>query len=205
MSGKRICNSLAGSYELRTKIANVQYNTGGHSGSRVEQFIFGKSNELCDTMESVRNKKCLKNAIAKKTKPKQYTSEEPPKKKKKAYYGDGHEDVDMSESEFQTASSRFRQRLSENQTRRDIIQVETRAQHHSFKWTEIRRLMLTSSYFGRILNAKKNELRNDVDLGLAGRSAPMLTRKTVRAIKVKAQSASQKSKKICGIEPKAPN
>lgn len=163
IGGKRICNSLAGSYELRTKIAIVQHNTDGHSGSRIEEFIFGKKNDLCSKMENARKRKCHKNSVAKETNPKEYTPDEAPnKKKKKRLYGDGHEDVDMTQSEFEVASSRFHQRLHENHMNRQTIQLETRAQHHSFKWTEVRRLMLTSSYFGRVLNVRSRKSYSNI-------------------------------------------
>lgn len=139
---------------MRTNIASVQYNTKGHSGSSIQEFIFGKSTPICKKMENVRKRKCLKNAAAEARKPKNYPSEEPPKKKKKRQYGDGHEDIDMNEAEFAAARVRFYERITENQSNRSSIEIETRAQHHSFKWAEVRRLLLTSSYFGRILNAR---------------------------------------------------
>lgn len=60
----------------------------------------------------------------------------------------------MTESQFELAKIRHLKRLGDNQMDRVVIEIETRAQHHSFKWTEIRRLLLTSSYFGRILNVR---------------------------------------------------
>lgn len=106
-------------------------------------------------MENVRKRKCLKNAIANQNKPKTRCSDQPPNKKKKTkHYGDGHEDVDMTPLAFEMAKNRFLERISENHINRDNIQTETRAQRHSLKWMEIRRLILTSSYFGRILNVR---------------------------------------------------
>lgn len=156
VGGKRVCNSMDGSYELRTNIADVHYNSEGHSGSKIQEYIFGKSIPMCEKMENVRKRKCSQNSIAKKNKPKSYNSDEPPKKKKKTKknYGDGHQDVDMTESQYDVAKARHFQRLIENQTDRNIIQMCTRAQNHSFKWIETRRIMLTSSYFGRILNVR---------------------------------------------------
>ncbi len=149
---------MAGSYKLRTNIADVQHNTNGHSGSKIQEFIIGKSIPICEKMENDRKRKCSKNAIAKQNKPKAYRNEEPPnKKKKKTHYGDGREDDDMTESEFQLAKIRHMKRLDENQLGRVLLEIETRAQHNSFKWTEIRRLLLTSSYFGRILNVRSRQ------------------------------------------------
>lgn len=41
-------------------------------------------------------------------KPKTYVTDEPPNKKpKKKHYGEGHEDLDMTQSEYEVAKSRF--------------------------------------------------------------------------------------------------
>lgn len=155
LAGKRVCNSLDGSYNLRTNIAEVQYNSEGHSGSKIHEFIFGVSPPLCTKMENARKRKCLRNAIANDKKPKTRISDEPPsKKRKKKHYGVGREDVDMTPSAFEVAKNRRLERLRENQTNRTVIEANTHAQHHSFKWMEVRRFMLTSSYFGRILKAR---------------------------------------------------
>lgn len=155
IAGKRICNSLAGSYELRTNIADVHYNTNCHSGSKINEFIFGESYPLLEKMEADRKRKCLKNAISKASKKKRIVSDEPPNKKKKTKdYGDGHGDVDMSQSAYDIAKTRFLERLERNQSDRENIQIETRAQNHSFRFIEVRRLLLTSSYFGRVLRVR---------------------------------------------------
>lgn len=146
---------MDGSYEMRTNIAGVHLNSEGHSGSKIQEFIFGESIPICEKMENTRKRKCLNNAIAKQNKPKIYATDEPSnKKKKKKHYGDGHEDIDMTQLEFEVGKTRAFERLRENQINRRNIEMETRAQHHSYKWTEVRRLMLTSSYFGRILNVR---------------------------------------------------
>lgn len=127
LAGKRVCNSLSGSYKLRTNIANVQFNTEGHSGSRIQEFIFGESTS-CKKMENARKRKCNTNAINKKRKPKTRVSDQPPSKKSKTkHHGDGHEDVDMTPSAFEVAKNRFFERLKENYINRAIIQTETRA------------------------------------------------------------------------------
>lgn len=163
--GKRICNSLAGSYKLRTNVAGVHYNTSGHSGSRIQKQIFNESNRIIEKMEAKRKRKCNRNAIARKDKPKKFVTDEPPKKKKrKQYYADGHEELDLSEARFEVAKTRFQNRYRENQIDRINIETETRSQPHSFRWIEVRKLLLTSSYFGRILKARsRHSYTNIVD------------------------------------------
>lgn len=97
----------------------------------------------------------MDNAKAKQKRPKKYSNDEQSnKKKQKKQYGDGREEMDMTESQFEQAKIRHFMRLSENQRDREIIRIETQAQYHSFKWSETRRMMLTSSYFGRVLNVR---------------------------------------------------
>lgn len=136
-------------------MAEAQYNTGGHSGSKFQEFIFDDSTPMMRKMENDRKRKCAKNAIAKENKPKNFHNDEPAaKKKKKQYYADGHEDLDMTDLQYEVARARFMQRLQDNQMNRLNIEVETRGQPHSFRWIEVRKLLLTSSYFGRILNVR---------------------------------------------------
>lgn len=140
---------------MRTNIADVQYNTDGHSGSTVQQFIFGESIPMSKALENKRKRKCLNNTIAKQNRPKTYTNDESSSKKKaKVSYGDGREEVDFTEAQLDVAKNRLFERLRENQVDRNRIQVETVSKQNSFEWGEIRKIMLTSSYFGRILNVR---------------------------------------------------
>lgn len=145
---------MDGSYEMRTNIADVQHNTDGHSGSKIQEYIFGKSTEISKKLELNRKRKCLGNAIAKQNRPKEYTTDEPRKKKARIHYGAGREEIDMTEPQFAIAKARHFERLRENQSDRDKIQSETTSKHYCFQWAETRKLMLTSSYFGRILNVR---------------------------------------------------
>lgn len=105
-------------------------------------------------MENTRKRKVDSNAIAKQNKPKKPKLDEKATKTKvnPIRYGLGREGEDATESAFETTKNRMFERLRENQANRDALIVETKAQRHSFKWMQTRRNMLTSSYFGRILN-----------------------------------------------------
>lgn len=163
LAGKRICNSLDGSYRMRTAISDVHYNTEGHSGSTFHEIIFGSSEQSCSNLENKRKRKNAKNAIAKaetkKRKLNEEPSEEPSKKKKDKIkrYGTGREDLDFTPAEFELAKERFLERLLEKQIDRDAIEAETRAQQNSLKWTLTTQNMLTSPYFGRILNVQSRK------------------------------------------------
>ncbi|KAG4074576.1 hypothetical protein HA402_004447 [Bradysia odoriphaga] len=129
---------------------NVKSLVAGLCTNKTEGF-----NSLIAKSIGKKKRKCQKNVVAKENKPKNFhTDEAPSKNKKKRLYADGHEDLDMTDSNYETAKTRFLERLCENQINRLNIEIETRGQPHSFRWTEVRKLLLTSSYFGRLLNVR---------------------------------------------------
>lgn len=153
LGGKRICNSLAGSYQSRTAMSDIQHNTEGHSGSSYHEFAFGEVPQPFLKLENTRKRKLEKNAIAKKAKPKKGRWDEPSKKtNKNKHYSFGHEEVDYSPSAYQLAKDRTMEKLLEDQLNRGAIEMETRGQRHIAKWIVTRKNLLTPSYFGRILN-----------------------------------------------------
>lgn len=144
------------SYKCRTDIAKVQHNTEGHSGSTFHEITYGNSMQSCLKLENTRKRKVVLNAIAKEIKSKKPKLDEPGTKKKGTikHYGAGREEVDMSQPAYELAKNRFLGKLLEDQVNLEIIEMETRGQLHSFKWMTTRKNMLTSSYFGRILNVR---------------------------------------------------
>lgn len=159
LGGKRVCNSLAGSYKSRTAISDVQLNTGGHSGSKYHEFAFGEISQSCLDLENKRKRKLNKNAIARQSKPKKvrYSKPKNNKEKRRRRYGPGREGVDMTPSAYENAKTRFLDMLREDQINRDDIELETRGQRHVSKWILVRRNLLTPSYFGRILNVNSRK------------------------------------------------
>lgn len=160
LGGKRVCNSLDGdSYKSRTSIADVHFNTKGHSGSTFHEITYGNTMTSCLKLENKRKRKVAANAIAKDIKSKKPKLDAPvtKKKDKRKHYGAGREDVDMLQSNYEIAKNRFLEKLREDQVNRDIVEMETRAQLHSFKWMTTRQNLLTTSYFGRILNVRNRK------------------------------------------------
>ncbi len=148
------------SYKARTATADVHYNTGGHSGSTFHEITYGGVKETCLKLENTRKRKVRKNAIYKERKSKKPRLEEKSKKgpKTKAkHYGAGHQDLDMLDTAFKAASERFLEKIKENQRNRSALVEETKAQRNSFKWMQVRRNLLTSSYFSRILKANSRK------------------------------------------------
>ncbi|KAG4072233.1 hypothetical protein HA402_005955 [Bradysia odoriphaga] len=145
LGGKRVCNSLAGSYK-----------------SRFHAFAYGDELDSCVKLENSRKRKVKTKTIAKESKPKKIRFTKTPKNKNKGRqkirYGPGIEDVDISPSAYQTAESRLLDKLRENQINRDTVEIETRGQHLNQKWIVVRKDVLTPSYFGRILNSNSKSL-----------------------------------------------
>lgn len=161
LGGKRVCNSLDGnSYKSRTAIAAVQFNSKGHSGSKFHEHTYGNTLDTCVNLENNRKRKVAKNAVYKeviKSKKPKEDKKAANRKAKPKHYGDGHQDLDMMDSAYEIAKNRFLEKLLKNQSERQRLAVETKAQHNSFMWIQVRRNMLTSSYFGRILKTRNRK------------------------------------------------
>lgn len=156
--GKRVCNSLAGSYKSRTALSDVQHNTEGHSGSKYHEYAFGAESQLLLNLENKRKRKLEKNAIAKQSKPKKVRfSSSKNKKPKRKLYGAGHEDIDFTPHALELAKKRFMERLGEKQNDRVNVEVQTRGKIHNQDWIANRKNLLTPSYFGRILNVNSRK------------------------------------------------
>lgn len=150
------------SYKARTATADVHYNTGGHSGSTFHEITYGDVKESCLKLETTRKRKVRMNAIAKERKSKKPRLEEkskndPKTKGKRKHYGVGHQDLDMLDPAYKAATERFLEKINENQRNRIALVEETKAQRNSFKWMQVRRNLLTSSYFSRILKANSRK------------------------------------------------
>lgn len=144
LAGKRVCHSLDGnSYRGRTAIADVQYNnnTNGYSGSTFHEITYGNTMTSCLKLENTRKRKVVANAIAKEIKSKKAKLDTEVTKKKqrkeRRHYGPGREDDDKLPHEYELEKNRFLEKLREDQVNRDIIEMETRAQRYSFKWSKI--------------------------------------------------------------------
>ena len=157
--GKRVCNSLAGSYKSRTAIADVQHNTDGHSGSKYHEFAFGEVPQPLLKLENERKRKLNKNTIANQSKPKKmrFTKSTAKTKPTRTLYGPGREDTDFTPHAYEVAKKRFLEKLHDDQLNRGTIEVDTRGQNYNSRWPVIRKNLLTPSYFGRILNVNSRK------------------------------------------------
>lgn len=150
---------MAGSYNLRTANAQVHLNTENHSASTFQLFKFGKSLASSLNLENARKRKVKLNTVRQQQNPKKrrHNEDRTSKKKQKKEYGDGHEDVDFTPSQLQVAKDRLLEQLDKDRRNRVEIQIQTRGQRYSARWDEIRQNLLTSSYFGRILNVNSRK------------------------------------------------
>lgn len=155
--GKRVFNAGAGSFKGRTAISAVHFNTEGQSTSTFQKFKYNNPQKAIVTLEQSRKRKVAQNAIRAEQKPKERTNDEPQNKKKKRAYGEGHEDLDFTPSQLELAKKNFLEQLDRNRQNRVQLEMMTRGQRYNSKWSEVRQNMLTSSYFGRILNARNRK------------------------------------------------
>lgn len=133
-------------------MAVVQYNSKGHSGSEFQKRIFGNENSSTQIVEMNRKRKCAKNARARQLKPKQRRVDDTQKTKTRGY-GNGHEELDKSPHEFEICKAIFVERMREQQANRQSIERNTVRQKHSVLWKQIKQNLLTTSDFGRVINA----------------------------------------------------
>lgn len=110
-------------------------------------------------MENARKRKVQKNAIYKENRAKKPKLEDKStnKKVKPKRYGTGREELDWEEPVFEVAKQRFLEKLEQNQNDRNALVMETVLQRNSFKWMQVRKGLLTSSYFSRILKANNRK------------------------------------------------
>lgn len=135
----------------------MHLNSGYHALSTFQQFKYGKILPAVLKMENKRKRKVEINTIRKEEKKKCRVDEQPSGNKKKQGYGEGHEDVDMTTAQFETAKNIFLDRLNEDRIGRHSIQTKTREQRYSTKYCELKQDLLTSSYFSRILHARSRK------------------------------------------------
>ncbi|KAJ6639805.1 hypothetical protein Bhyg_12552 [Pseudolycoriella hygida] len=153
--GKRVNHVLAGSYKGRTAIAAVHFNTKGRSTTTFQKSKYNSVTPASLKLEMRRKRKVVENTRRLENNRKSRQKDQTPGGKKKVrQYGDGHEDLDFTQSQYDLAKSNFLQQLEDNRHNRAALELETRGQRFVSRWSEIRQYLLTTSYFGRILNAR---------------------------------------------------
>lgn len=151
-------NALAGSYKGRVAMASVNFNTKGESGSTFQKFKYNNPQKQMTALEKSRKRKVIENSIRKQLNPKERkTDSGEPKAKKKKQYGEGHEDLDFTPPQLEIAKKNFMQTLDQDKLNRVEVEEKTRGQRYNAKWSEVRQNLLTSSYFGRIINARNRK------------------------------------------------
>lgn len=148
IGGKRINFSLAGSYTARVSAAVVQFNTKGHAGSQFHEFVSIVPNNYCLKIERARNKRKVKNEIARQTKPRKRAIAD------KSVKGYKAQKEDMSERALEVAMNIEMEKIEANRIDRDTILTSTYGQKLNQKWKQIRKKLINSNYFARIIKAR---------------------------------------------------
>lgn len=131
-------------------MASVHLNSGYHGGTTFQQFKYGNVLPEMLKMENKRKRKVAVNTAQKEKdkKRRRMDAVQPSGKKKKRHYGEGHEDVDMTLSQFEVAKKIFVDRLDEERKKRHEIEAQTRDQKFSTKYCELKQNLVTSSSVG---------------------------------------------------------
>lgn len=123
-----------------------------------QQFVYNHPQRGCLKLEESRKRKNLRNAIWNEQKLKKRKNDKSRgNSTKKRAYGEGREDLDFTPSQLEIAKKNFLQALDEDRQNRDAIQLQTKGQRFNCRWYEVRQNLLTSSYFGRIPNARNRK------------------------------------------------
>lgn len=136
-------------------MAAVNFNPKGLMTSTFQKFKYSNAQPAILSLEASRKRKVKQNAIKiQRNGKKRKVDDSQGNKEKKKRYGDGHEDLDYSPRELELAKVNLLDQLDMNRRNRINVEVMTRGQRYNSKWSEVRQNLLTSSYFGRILNAR---------------------------------------------------
>lgn len=158
--GKRINNYLAGTYGGSVGECVVHWNSGFQSGTEYHNFKVGESSNI-NKLEMSRKRKCETNLMKKQLNPKKRKVIEPEEMGAKKSYGLNRQGPDMQPDVYERAKERFIKKLEERREDRVAIQKKTVGQSLISYWFEVRRDLLTSSFFGRIVNAQdKSSFKN---------------------------------------------
>lgn len=163
--GKRINNYLGGTYGSSAAECVVHWNSDFQSGTEYHNFKVGESSNI-NKLELSRKRKCESNLMKKQLNPKKRKVIEPEDMSNKSY-GLKRQGVDMEPDEFERSKQRFMKKLKDRQEDRVAIQEKTIGQTITPYWFEVRRDLLMSPFFGRIVNARnKSSFKNLLGLNI---------------------------------------
>lgn len=139
-------------------MAGVHLNSGYQAGSTFQKFKYMKALPEMLKMENKRKRKVKITTIRKQENPKKLrVQEDEGGNKKKRSYGEGHQEVDMTPAQYETAKKIFLDRINDDQVNRHRIELQTRDKRYSDKYCQIMQDLLTSSYFSRVLHARNRK------------------------------------------------
>lgn len=128
----------------------MQYNTSGHANSTYHDVL--NSNSLnCHRLENQRKNKLEKTRMRNQIKPRRRRILQDSSKITR--HGENC-DPDKNPRIFEIARLRVMKELEENQANRETITITTKGGKLNPKWKEVRRKLVDSLHFGRIVNVR---------------------------------------------------
>ncbi|KAL7306213.1 hypothetical protein TKK_0001653 [Trichogramma kaykai] len=153
--GKRTFLAARDSYYQRSNLAVIQCNTGNVL-STMAQYL-GEDSSIARKIENqmsikrVRNTERRKSSKGTRKNLKFYDDDK--------YYGNNHQEVDVSPEEYEQLKEVHFDKLNDDQLNRLEIEKKTVEQSDNEKWHELRRKLLLASKFGRVCRLQKNTFR----------------------------------------------
>lgn len=140
----------------------VQFNSKGYSGSLIHQLRNKNAGKLCFKIENERKRRCARNAAKRLLKPRRKIFKDTVKSNR--FYGPDCQRTDMPERLFELAKQAELAERDADKVNSGKILTETYGQRHNTRWFEVRRKLVHSHYFHRIVNAiSPKSFKNIVD------------------------------------------
>lgn len=150
VGGKRINYALRRSYQGRCAGAVVSFNSGKIYSTVHKKMGQGSpSKRLKLFEENVEKQREYNRKIVRKKN--RFLSQ----KKTDLHYGENVDKPDMDPESFELAKTTFLKNLEKTEEQRRDIQESTKLQSESGEWMELRRKLLTSSNFGKVVKRRK--------------------------------------------------
>lgn len=141
------------SFTTRVRLAVLQQNTK-RMYTTLCNFLNVEPHPICNQLEFKRLHRNLNRAMVDKP----FTVKRITTSGNDKYYTNSSiEKLDMTDVEFELEKKKFIENLTGQQADRDKIERDTVGQFHNNHWKQLHASLLTSSNFGRVINAKSPE------------------------------------------------
>ncbi|KAL0852581.1 hypothetical protein ABMA27_016931 [Loxostege sticticalis] len=153
VGGKRVNFSLKDSYSTRCYAAVVAFNTGKPQYTLYKSICHASPGKSLKLLEARRHSKNIREVMARKGCARKIINCNPVD----AHYGNNCERPDMDADDYERGKDLFLINLREQASKRHEIERATVLQAESSLWLELRRCILTASFFGKVCKRRANQ------------------------------------------------